>query len=450
MEKQAEDTQPVPPEIVALERRTGRARTAGDLATLEGALFELGRAYLNSGNVPKGLTQFEEGLEVSAETGNRQAQARFWGYKGIALTQLGNTHFAQIALQKARKLAQEVDDLPLLADCLIHLGQLQAAAGKTSRAIAKYEQALGISRDAGNRPRQMYAAAQAAALFANMGALEKAMEYYSVALDAAERSGRRHAACSYHIAIGNVLLAGGENELAVTRFEEALELASTLEERAAELDALSHLMRAHMATNRLRMATFYADNAIRLARESGAGDVELAQINLLTPYLLEQEQYAQARPYLERGLALAQGQDNWMGQMTMSERLGYVHYQLGEFDQALAAYKEALGFAQHIHEPAARARLLGRLSAVFAEQGAMDEAVTTADKALALARENENDDLIAEQQMLLAFTYQDAGEIDKAITCCREAISTYEQQENEVLREQAEMLLATLVEGSAG
>ena len=88
-------------EIEQLETAVAQARQTGNTTAILTALTQLGNSYLASGNIPKALTQFEEGLELAQAAEERELEGRMWGYRGICLMQLGNTHFAQIALYKS-------------------------------------------------------------------------------------------------------------------------------------------------------------------------------------------------------------------------------------------------------------------------------------------------------------------------------------------------------------
>jgi tetratricopeptide (TPR) repeat protein len=93
-------------EIQLLIKTLDAARQKEDAAALNSALIQLGQAYLDAGDVPKALTQFEEGLALAQSRQDEEFEARFWGYKGICLVRLGNTHFAQIALFKSHNMAK--------------------------------------------------------------------------------------------------------------------------------------------------------------------------------------------------------------------------------------------------------------------------------------------------------------------------------------------------------
>ncbi len=55
-------------EIERLENAVLDARQTGDPAALGDALWTVGRAYFETGNTPKGLTQVEAALEIAVST----------------------------------------------------------------------------------------------------------------------------------------------------------------------------------------------------------------------------------------------------------------------------------------------------------------------------------------------------------------------------------------------
>lgn len=71
-----------------------------------GALIALGQLYQETGNAPKALTQFEEGVELAEATGDNAGAARMWGLKALALLKLGNASFYQRAFFRCLNLAQ--------------------------------------------------------------------------------------------------------------------------------------------------------------------------------------------------------------------------------------------------------------------------------------------------------------------------------------------------------
>lgn len=430
--------------IEQFEAALHQARDQADTAAVIRALADLGKAYLDIGSAPKGLTQFEEGIELAEQSDDQEAQARLWGFKGMALEKLGNFHFAQLALLKSHKLAKAIDHKALIIDTFIQLGSLQANMGQPTKAIAKLEQAYGIALAQEDKLRQMLVAGRLGTLFLGLEALEKAAEYFASALHAAQALGNSRAECLYNLNLGQVYLANNEVELANEHFEQALNLAGANEDQQAEINALNHLLGLNIVAEKLSLAVLYGDQVIRLARERGDSLAEISAINLLTSFLLVQGQFKRALPYLDRGEAIAAAGSDWHWQLTMWLNRGDAYYQLEQLEPAAADYGRALRVAEQLHDQPAEARLLGRLGAVQGESGQLAAAVESAEKALALAIELDDQPLQGEQHMLLAFSLNDLDQPELATDHCRKAIALYEALGQADLAKNARALLDEL------
>lgn len=408
------------------------------------ALTALGQTYLESGNIPKALTQFEEGLEMAQAQADLASEARFWGFKGMALRRLGNSHFAQRAFFRSLKLARETQQTALEIDTLIQIGELQVETGQATRAIAHYEQAFGLATQRGEHARQILAAAELGTLFAALDAPEKALEYLAAALETASATGNSRTVCSCNLQIGEVLLRQPDYAAAQAAFEAALEQADTLAEPAIQLRALNGLLRTHAGAGRLTVALAYGDQAVDLARELADRASEIAQINLLAGFLLQADKSRKALSYLQRGLQIAQAQEDWGWQLTMNTLLGHAYYQAEQLNEALTAYRAALTHAEFLQDPRALAQLSGRIGAVLADQGEPTAALAATQQALEQALALEDEPLAAEQRILLAFLQRDLGNRAQAQEFCRQALATFEAAGDAEYAEQARALLAEL------
>lgn len=427
--------------LAALDARVAAARSAADEGALLPALVDLGQAYLQAGNVPKALTQFEEGLALAQSAGSALWEGRLWGYRGICLLRLGNSHFAQIALYKSHNIARELGDKPLLIDALTQLGLLQVDSGNPTKAIAKLEQALGHATALNDQPRLMNLAGRLGTLFLELSSLEKAVEYFALALQAADALDQPQAACSYKLSLGHAYLANGQLETARELLEEALAIAGELDSPAAEISVLTTLLRTHIAGGNSSMALLYGNQAQQLAREHGEAAQEMAVLNLLTAFLAEKGQFKKSLPLLQRALEIANANEEWQWQLTMQERLGFAYYQTDRLPEAQAAYAAAQETALRLQDPAAAAQLYGRLSAVLADQGETVDAIKAARQAVTLAEAQENWSLVGEQQILLAFAYAEQGDLAQAVALCQEAIAVFGKIEDADRLAKAEALL---------
>lgn len=432
-------------ELAALESEVTKAREQNDSPALIQALIQLGQSYLQMGNTPKALTQFEEALEL-AQAGDDQAlTARLWGYKGICLVKLGNSHFSQIALYKSYNMAKALDNKAIMIDALTQLGLLQLDGEQPTKAISKLEQAMGHAMAIGDQPRLMHLAGRLGNIFLGLSSVEKAVEYYSLAIQAAEKNSNQRAICSYKLGIGQAYFINKEYGLARELFEEALAIAGETDDPQAERSGLSGLMRVAMATDNVSMVTLYGQQIVRMTAEAGAQSEEIETINLLSVFLLQRQLFKKALPLLQRGLALADENSDWDWQLTMHERLGMVYYQLERLPDAQQHYQDALECALHLQDPRAASHLYGRISAVLAEQNQMQDALVAGKQALKLAQQQDDADLTGEQQILLAFTYAEMNDVAQALDYCQQGIATLQQTDSTDLLQKAESLHAELL-----
>jgi tetratricopeptide (TPR) repeat protein len=180
------DHEPNLPLIQRLEGAVLAARQAGATDQLVETLLALAKGYFDEGATPKGLTQLEEALQL-VEGSNRELESRLLGYKGMALARLGNVQFAQRALFRSLRLAEETGHKALQSDALAQIGQLLADRGEWEKAVSRLEQGLALAMEMGDQRRMMNLAGKAGTLFLAMGALDKAADYYAQALHLAQQ-----------------------------------------------------------------------------------------------------------------------------------------------------------------------------------------------------------------------------------------------------------------------
>lgn len=290
--------------------------------------------------------------------------------------------------------------------------------------------------NAGDQRRIMLISSRLGGIFYGLESLEKAVEYYAVALKTSQDLKDRQAECAYHISIGNVFFANNEIEVANEHFEYALNLSMELDNRQVEMSALSNLLKTSIAADKISMALLYGESVIRQAAASNNQAIEIANIQALASYLMDKSQYRKAIPYLERGLVIAEAQEDWDWQITMLSNLGYATYTLENLPDAAGYYQRGLVVAGKALNNLAEAQM-GRLSAVQADMGELETAVSNAQKALDLAEQLENPATIGELQMLLAFMYSELAQTEEAVTFGQAAVNSYRSIGEKTLADKA-------------
>ncbi len=421
-------------------------RQDNDHKELLPSLSKLGLAYLESGDAPKALTQFDEGLKIAQEQENKEAEAQFFGFTGLAIKQIGNYSLALQKFRKSNRIARKTDHHILVCDSYIQIALLLSENEEHTKAISQLGHAMKIASDNSDQARRMRIASLMADNFYVLTAFDKAVEYFVLAHEISQELGNHLATCTFLTKVGNIFLIEKEFESAVGQYERALGIAEKLEDTYAAINILGGLFRAHAQQGNLRLARIYAEQVINLAGSVGHHEAEITNIHAYTSFLINQGQFNDCISYLERGLEIAQSQDDDSWKITMFSDLGFVFYNLDQLDQALVNYQSSLDLAVLYQNQAVEAKVLGRIGVVLADQGMIEAGLEKVHCALELAHELEDNALIGEHQTMLAFTYQDQGNTELAIKNCSDALATYQTMDDIDKYSIVETLLSALHE----
>jgi tetratricopeptide (TPR) repeat protein len=329
-----------------LRSAIAEAQTQGDTKTVVSLQKQLGQAYMEAGDAPLALTEFNEAIKlVFKSEDDKEIFAQLLGFRGLALKLIGNYSLAMQAFRKSNALALEIKHSALSCDSLIHLAALHSETGKIDEAIAVLNEALGIASEYKDKVRIMRINGLLGDNFFKRVEPAKASEYFQLAYDAAQNLGNRAAGCSFITKLGNVFLLEGKSERAIDKYEYALKLASALADRNAEINILGGLFRAHALAGNIDPAFTYGEQVIHLAAEISHYEAEIANIQALALFSIEHGQAGKALSYLGRGFEVAKEQVNMGWEMELLTLSSKAYSAQEKFAEALNSLDEALTLA---------------------------------------------------------------------------------------------------------
>jgi tetratricopeptide (TPR) repeat protein len=387
---------------------------------------KLGQAYLEGGDAPKALTQFDEGLEVSKGCGDKKAEAQFLGLRGLALRQIGNFSQAMQQFNKSNRLASDIEEPLMECDSLVQIGMLLSDRGEITKSIAKLAQAFKIARIEKDSQRKMRIASILADNFLKENALDKAVEYFVMAYELAHELKNYSAECTFLTHIGNVFLLEGEYDSAIGQYERGLEIAGKLEDTNLEINILGGLFRANAQIGKTDIAIMYADKAIHSAASINHWEAESINLQTLVSFLVEKQYFKKAEIYIAKSFELSDEQQDPNLKQMMYITQGDIYYAKDEFDDSISKYDLAIESSVSHSNILPEILALTKKSSVLAEKGEIEQAIDIAIDGLAKAHKTENIELISDLQAMLAINYFDIGENDKAIQHCKDAINHFE------------------------
>ncbi len=248
------------------------AASLGDRGSENRHLSNLGLAYIESGDVEKGIGFSEQALAICYEIGDQRNQ-RNQRNLGIALCNLGRAYSRLGKLEKARDyhegaLAIYLGDRRAESTILGNLGSDSVRLGETKKAIAYYERQLQIAREIGDRRAEGFALTGFGIAYKSLDA-NKAIGYSEQGLIIAQEIGDRYGEALALGNLGNAVADLDEVEKAIGYYEQALGIARDIGDRHGESGALGGLGLAYVALGEMEKAIGYYGQALVIAQEIG-------------------------------------------------------------------------------------------------------------------------------------------------------------------------------------
>jgi CHAT domain-containing protein len=264
------------------------------------------------------------------------------------------------------------------------IGQGKAQSFKLAK--EKYEEALPMWREIGNRFGEADTLSSIGFLAWVSGAPAKAIEYYNQAmtirLEIKDHDGEgemlNNIAASYS-ALGN-------KEQALEYYNRALAIRRAGSDRAAEAATLGNIGATYSSLGDMQKAKEYYLQSLRLRRAAGLRDGEAnALIGLGTIHGVIGETQ-QALDYLHQALRISREINDRRGEAFALFNIGKLQSYLGEREKALDVFTQALDLFRVISDRNGEAHTLNSLGALEASSGARQKALDFYGQALSIYR----------------------------------------------------------------
>ncbi len=322
----------------------------------ESAAAELGQAtYQHVGTYLEKLLKTSPHINVGLDAGHYLIQCgefdrafEILGSASQTLLQWGQVRRSISVLKPFEQSEATMKMNPRLRGQMLGtIGLAYANLGQVDKAIEYHQQALVILKEIGDRMGEGTALGSLGSAYHRLGQVDKAIEYCQQALVIARETGDQRGEGNRLGNLGNAYADLGQAEKAIEYYQQALEIQKATGDRLGEGNALGSLGNAYHRLGQVEKAIEHYQQEMVIHKETG----------------------------------------NQMGEGQCLGGLGSVYYQLGQVEKAIEHYQQALEIAREISDRASEGHHLQELGRVYAALGQVDNAREYMEAALAIARE---------------------------------------------------------------
>ncbi len=287
------------------------------------------------------------------------------------------------ALQEARDLC----DGSLEIEGLFRLGAARDAAGESAEGQSCLEQALNLSRRAGDLGQEGQILMALGTLEHRRGHFIEAREHYERSLEIHQTTGNLRSQAFNLANLASLQKQQGRRNKARKLFDEALKLTRQVGDPINEGNILGSLAVLHSTESRLDLARPLYEKALKIHRSVGYLRGEAVQHANLGEDLFLTGDFSGAVSRWELALSLAREASDYRSAALVTGNLARLHHHQGKLDKAQLLFHEALELSRKIGDRYTEAITRCNLSALLLDQGDPLMARRLLEQALAVHRE---------------------------------------------------------------
>ena len=313
-------------------------------------------------------------------------------------------------------------DRELTAVTLHQMGYLNGKLKDVKSAIARYEEAVELFREIGDRTEEALVLNDIGAAYGNQGDYTRASEYLTAALALVDALPQNDAAdLTFNYAV--ILQNQSRHQEALALFHRARDRFRALGRKNLELQAVSEIGRTYYATGAMIQSLEYATEGLSLSRTSSMPLLEARFAQDIARVYLYLDDYDQARDYCERALRLFRSEQYVNGEIATLLLLGDADYARKDNAGAQSSYERAAALAAANQFKEAEARAAVRLGTLLSEHGDYAGALDYRQRALAFYRATGNARSEVNTLLALGRTYRQMGTAKEAGSSLQQALA---------------------------
>jgi CHAT domain-containing protein len=299
----------------------------------------------------------------------------------------------------------------------------QGMAESLRKAIAKYEEAIGLFRVAGASQGEGASLYHIGLIYGLLGDGRKALDYFNQSLPLRRAAGDRSGEAETLDLIGQAYIMLGEKRKALDYFDQALPLRVAVGNRGREAVTLHNIGYIYASLGETQKALDYYHQALSLRRAVGDRRGEAVTLTSIGAVYDSLGEKRKALGYYNQSLPLRRTVGDRRGEANVLNHIGDVYDSLGEKQKALGYYNQALTLSRAVGDRKGEVNALNDIGSIYNSLNEARKALDYYNQTLSLRRAVGYRDGEAVTLNGLGSVYYELGERRKGLDCHNQALS---------------------------
>ncbi|MDT5261137.1 MAG: hypothetical protein QOC61_141 [Acidobacteriota bacterium] len=309
------------------------------------------------------------------------------GERLLARREAASVREAHAKYEEALALWRQVGDRRGEAHTLYCLAYIHSLYGEMVEANTLYGESLRISAAEGDRPSEAITHFSIALDYVHTGEMHEAFEHFAPALELRLGMNNRRGAANVLNALGSAYASTGEAQRSLESFQRALSLYRAVRDYGGEVLTLDNVGCLHAALGDQHLAVEYFSQALAALRVASRRREELGTLDLIDDKYFSLSDHQKTLDEGDRAFVMTSASGPRGGEAYTLYNMGKSYQALGDGESALESYTAALELWRAVGDRDGEGYTLARAAGVRASLGMRSEAVALLERALSIFRE---------------------------------------------------------------
>jgi CHAT domain-containing protein/Tfp pilus assembly protein PilF len=269
---------------------------------------------------------------------------------------------------------------------LNNLAEVYYSLGDRKKALELFSQSLSIMRELGSQFGEATTLSNIAAIYEDFGEQDKALDYYNKALPLRRAVGDKAGEGVTLSNIGFLYSHTGDNRKALDYFSQALAVVRSAGNRQYEETVLNNLAGVYQDLGEMQQSIDHYNQALEIAKAIGDRSGESTILNGMGNLYFTEGDTLKALDYYNKSLALTREVGDRAKEAATLGNLGLAYDTVGEKQKSLDYYSQSLELTRKVGDPRKEAELLSNIGALYNSIDDNEKALEYFDQALPLLR----------------------------------------------------------------